>query len=156
MSFFNTGKLPFILNSEEGKVLNVLGDLITVKLSGEQTNGEYAILEGVSPPQGGPPLHIHHREDEAFYVLEGECEVICGNEKFRVTPGSFVFAPRDIPHTFRKVSAGPSKVLIIVSPAGIEKFFEELSQLPQDGPPDIEKVIEIARRYEIEFVLQQN
>lgn len=155
MSFFNTGKVPLTFRPEEGQVLNVLGELITVKLSGEQTNGEYAILHEISPPQGGPPLHIHHREDEAFYVLEGEYEVICGEETVRAVPGSFLFAPRDIPHTFRNISAGPSKVLVIVSPAGLEKFFEELSQLPQDGPPDIEKVIEIARRYEIEFILQQ-
>lgn len=155
MSFFNTGKSPFLFRPEEGQVLNVLGEIITVKLSGEQTNGEYAILHEVSPPQGGPPLHIHRREDEAFYVLEGEYEIICGDETIRATPGSFIFAPRDIPHTFRNVSAGASMVLVIVSPAGLEKFFEEISQLPQDGPPDIEKVMEIARRYEIEFVLQQ-
>lgn len=155
MSFFNTSnKLPVVMRPGEGKVLNVLGELITIQLSGEQSGGEYTVLHEISPPQGGPPLHIHHREDEAFFVIEGEYEIICGEDKINVSPGSFVYAPRNIPHTFRNVSQSASKVLVIVTPAGIEKFFEELSQLPQDVPPALETILEIAKRYEIEFVLQ--
>jgi quercetin dioxygenase-like cupin family protein len=154
MSFLPTGdKLPIALGSDEGKLLDVLGDIVTIKLTGEDTHGAYTVVQTFSPPQGGPPLHVHHREDEAFYVLEGELEIQCGENKIRAVPGSFVFAPREIPHSFQNINSVPAKVLILATPAGIEKFFEELSQLAKQGPPDIEKVKEIAQRYEIEFIL---
>lgn len=154
MSFLPTGdKLPIVLQPDDGKLLDVLGDTVTIFVTGEDTDGAYTIVQSVSPPQGGPPLHVHHREDEAFYVLEGEFEIQCGENNIRAVPGSFVFAPREIPHSFRNINSGSSKVLIIASPAGIEKFFEELSELASQGPPDIEKVKEIAQRYEIELML---
>ncbi len=157
MSFLPTGvKFPIVLQPNEGKLLDVLGEIITIKVAGEDTDGLYTILQEVSPPQGGPPLHLHHREDEAFYVLEGEYEVQCGENKIRAVPGSFILAPREIPHTFRNIGSGPSKVLVIATPAGIEKFFEELSELAKQGPPDIEKVKEIAERYEIELMLHES
>jgi quercetin dioxygenase-like cupin family protein len=156
MSFLPTpDKLPIVLQPDDGKVLDVLGDTVTIKVTGEDTDGIYTLVQTVSPPQGGPPLHLHHREDEAFYVLEGEFEVQCGENKIRAVPGSFVLAPREIPHTFRNINSGLSKILIIVTPAGIEKFFEELSELAQQGLPDIEKVKEIAHRYEIELMLHE-
>ena len=156
MSFLPTGdKSPIVLQPDEGKLLDVLGEIITIKVAGEDTDGVYTVLQEVSPPQGGPPLHLHHREDEAFYVLEGEYEVQCGENKIRAVPGSFILAPREIPHTFRNIGSGPCKVLVIATPAGIEKFFEELSQLAKQGPPDIERVKEIAGRYEIELMLHE-
>jgi quercetin dioxygenase-like cupin family protein len=157
MSFFPTGdKLPIVLQPDGGKLLDILGDTVTIKVTGEDTDGAYTVLQTVSPPQGGPPLHVHHREDEAFYVLEGEFEVQCGENKIRAVPGSFIFAPREIPHTIRNIHSGSSKVLVIVTPAGIEKFFEELSELAKQGPPDIKKVKEIAQRYEIELMLHED
>ena len=156
MSFLPTGdRLPIVLQPDDGKLLDVLGDTVTIKITGEDTDGAYTVLQSVPPPQGGPPLHVHHREDEAFYVLEGEIEIQCGENKIRAVPGSFVFAPRGIPHTFRNINSGSSKVLIIATPAGIEKFFEELSELAKQGPPDLEKVKEIAQRYEIELMLHE-
>lgn len=127
--------------------------MISIKAAGKDTGGAFTIIHEVSPPTGGPPLHLHRREDEAFYVLEGEYEIQCGDEKFKATIGSFIFAPRNIQHTFRNISAGPGKVLVIVSPAGIEKFFEELSELAKQGPPDLSKVKEMAESYEIELML---
>jgi mannose-6-phosphate isomerase-like protein (cupin superfamily) len=128
------------LRPDEGKVLDVLGEVLTIKVAGEDTDGAYTIIQEVSPPSGGPPLHLHHREDEAFYVLEGEYEVQYGDERISATPGTFIFAPREIPHTFRNVSAGRGKVLAIVTPAGIEKFFEELSEAAKQGPLDLGRV----------------
>lgn len=155
MSFLPTGnKLPIILKPDQGTVLEVLGELLTIKAAGQDTGGAYAVIQEASPPAGGPPLHLHHREDEAFYVLEGEYEIQYGNEKIQATTGSFIFAPREIQHTFRNVSAGPGKVLIIVTPAGIEKFFEELHELAKPGPPDLGRVKELAARYEIELMVQ--
>ena len=156
MSFLPTdGKLPILLQPDEGKVLNVMGEILTIKIAGEDTDGAYTIIQEVSPPSGGPPLHLHHKEDEAFYVLEGEYEIHCGDNKIRATPGTFVFAPRKIPHSFRNVSAGQGKVLAIVTPAGIEKFFEELSEAAKQGSLDIVRIREIAVKYEIELMVHE-
>ena len=148
MSFFGTNQ-PIILSSGEGTHLDVLGELITLLVSGKQTNGVFTVLSETSPPGGGTPLHTHHKEDEALYVLEGEYEIQCGDQMVRAGPGSFVFAPREIPHRLTNVSAGPSKVLGVVSPAGFEGFWEEVSQLAP--PPDIEKIMAIAKKYELEI-----
>jgi len=151
--FLPTGdKLPIVLQPDEGKVLDVLGEIITIKVAGEDTDGAYTIVQNVSPPSGGPPLHLHHREDEAFYVLEGEYEIQCGADRINATPG---FAPRKIPHTFRNVSAGRNKVLVIITPAGIEKFFEEMSEVAKQGPLDLGRVKEVAERYEVELMLHE-
>ena len=76
MSFFSAGEtVPRVLGPDEGTVLEVLGELITIKAAGQDTGGAYTVIQEASPPQGGPPLHLHHWEDEAFYVLEGEYEI---------------------------------------------------------------------------------
>lgn len=159
MSFFSSvdNLSSVALQPDEGKVFEVLGDKITVKVSGEDTGGTFAIMHEVSPPRGGPPPHVHHREDEAFYVLEGEYEVQCGDRKIHAVPGSFVFASRDIPHAFRNVSSGTGKVLVTIAPARIEKFFEELSALSNaaSGTPDLNQVKALAKRYDIEILVHE-
>jgi quercetin dioxygenase-like cupin family protein len=94
-------------------------------------------------------LHTHHRKDQALYILEGEYEVQCGDQKVRAAKGSFVFAPRKIPHKLTDVSQAPSRILGFSSPAGFEVFFEEVSRLP--SPPQMEKIMEIARKFELEI-----
>ena len=148
MSFFRANQ-PVILAPGEGTNLDVLGDLLTLLVSGKQTNGAFTVLSETSPPGGGTPLHTHHKEDEAMYVLEGEYEIECGDKRVRAGAGSFVFAPRDIPHKLTNVNAGSSRVLVFVSPAGFEGFWEEISQLAP--PPDIEKIMAIAKKYELEI-----
>ena len=146
MSFFR-GNHTVVLGPGEGTHLDVLGDLITLLVSGKETNGAFTVLSQTSPPGGGTPLHTHHKEDEALYVLEGEYEIQCGDRTVRAGPGSFVFAPREIPHKLTNVSSGPSTVLGIVSPAGVEGFWEEVSQLPL--PPDMDAVLAIAKKFNV-------
>ncbi len=148
MSFFEANK-PIILSPGEGTHLDVLGNLLTLLISGKQTNGAFTVFSSTSPAGGGTPLHTHHKEDEAFYVLEGEYEIQCGDQVFRAGPGSFVFAPRDIPHKLTNVSTGQGRVIGVVSPAGFEGFWEEVSQLAP--PPDMEKIMAIAKKYELEI-----
>ena len=148
MSFFRANQ-PVVLGPGEGTHLDVLGDLITLLISGNQTNGAFTVLSETSPPDGGTPLHTHHNEDEALYVLQGEYEIQCGEQTVRAGAGAFVFAPRDIPHKLTNVSSGPSTVLGIVSPAGFEGFWEEVSQLPP--PPDIDQILAIAKKYRLEI-----
>jgi quercetin dioxygenase-like cupin family protein len=149
MSFIGT-RHPLILNRGEGVHLDVLGEKLTLLVSGQQTHGAFAVISVTSPPGGGTPLHQHHDEDEAFYVLEGEYAIRCGARTVRAGPGSFVFAPRGVPHKLTNVSAEPSTHLGIVSPAGFERFFEEMSQLPK--PPAVERIMEVAAKYRLEIL----
>jgi quercetin dioxygenase-like cupin family protein len=129
--------------------LDVLGELITLLVSGNQTHGVFTVLSETSPPDGGTPLHTHHQEDEALYVLEGEYEIQCGEQTVRAGPGSFVFAPREILHRLANVSTGPSRVLGVISPAGFEGFWEKVSQLAP--PSDLEQILAIAKKYALEI-----
>ena len=137
------------------QVYNVLSETIFCKLSGEDTNGAYAVLESITPPDGGPPLHVHTREDECFYILEGEYEFQVGEQTLRASAGSFLFGPRGTPHRFRNVGSAVARHLVIAQPAGIENFFSEISDLTAEaegGPPDLTRVHELAARYGIELL----
>jgi quercetin dioxygenase-like cupin family protein len=143
----------------EGKTLWVADELMTFKVSGEDTAGAYALTDSVVPPGGGPPPHIHHREDEAFWVLQGELEVMVGETAFRASAGSFVHLPKDIPHAYENVGTGPARFLTLVVPAGVEKFFEEVGNPGNDvsSPPpfeeeDIEKLLAVAPKYGAEIL----
>lgn len=135
----------------EGKRLNVLGDNQRVLMAGEDTGGRYALIENFNPPGIGIPLHLHHNEDETFHVLEGQVEFQVGVETIKATAGTTVYLPRNTPHAFTIIGEAPAKMLIMLMPAGLEKYFEELSQLPSDQPPNMEEVMAISARYGIEF-----
>ena len=85
---------PKVVHAGDGMRLNVRGIVFSYKAVGEDTEGRYALTEGIVPPHHGAPEHIHHREDEAFYILEGEFEIECGGEIFRASPGTFALLPR--------------------------------------------------------------
>ncbi|MDP8909374.1 MAG: quercetin 2,3-dioxygenase [Chloroflexota bacterium] len=142
----------------EGKKLWVADELMTFKASGEDTGGTYSLTDSSVPPQGGPPPHIHHREDEAFWVLEGELEVFVGERCFKAGAGSFVHLPRGVLHSYQNVGIGPARFLTLIVPAGLEKFFEEVGKPGTDlasSPPfeeeDIERLLAIAPTYGVEI-----
>ena len=141
----------------EGRKIWMVGtDLITFKATGEDTNGQFFLIETLVLPGGGPPPHIHHRESERFYVLEGEFEFLARDEWIKVAPGSFVYVPKDSLHTFKNAGDSVGRLLVIVAPAGLDKFFEEAGEPGTDissppGPPDVEKLLAIAERYGTEF-----
>jgi quercetin dioxygenase-like cupin family protein len=143
----------------EGKMLWVADELMTFKVSGEDTSGAYALTDSVVPSEGGPPHHVHHREHEAFWVLEGELEVQVDESTFRAGPGSFVHLPKDVPHAYENVGTEPARFLTLIVPAGLEKFFEEVGKPGTDpfSPPpfeeDLEKFLAIAPKYGAEILL---
>lgn len=108
---------PLVLTSEEGPTVE-MGPLeqIMFKATGPATGGAFDLLEVTRQPGGGPPEHVHHRNDEAYYLIEGSCQVKFGNDVFAVTPGSFIFVPRGTPHTFGNTSAKPARMLVMVTP----------------------------------------
>lgn len=135
-----------------------LGSLMSLKASGEQTGGAFGLIEQVLPPGFAPPLHIHHDEDEAFYLLEGEMSFTCGDQTTRAKPGSFIFFPRDIPHWFRVEGTKSARLLQLNAPAGLERFFVEAGKpatelvLPPAELPDLEKLVSIAAKYNLEIL----
>ena len=145
---------------EEGRALSLVGDRITFKLTGTDTNNAFLLGEQVTPPGGGPPPHVHRHEDETFYILDGEFEFSLGDTTIRAVAGSVVYAPRNVPHRFTNVGALSGRLLVIVTPAGLEAFFAEAAADPSDGSPRspfsdeaIAKLVATAATYGIEIKL---
>jgi mannose-6-phosphate isomerase-like protein (cupin superfamily) len=141
-----------------GRTLWVLGDLYRFIAASEDTDGAFALVETTTPPENpGPPPHIHHQEDETFYLLEGQLELLVNDRTTTVSAGSFVRIPKGTLHTFRNVGTEPARFLAMVVPGGFEKFWEEVGEpatdpsSPPAGPPDVEKVMAAAPRYGLEI-----
>ena len=113
----------------EGRLLWVLGELVTRKVASEQTGGAYSIFEVVSQPQGGSPPHIQHREDECFYVLEGEYEFLVEGRTLRMPAGSLLYVPKGNLHAHKNGGEGTSRMLVSQTPGGLyERLFEEIGE----------------------------
>ncbi|SKA85629.1 Cupin domain-containing protein [Prosthecobacter debontii] len=142
---------PIHIPFAEGKLVNVIGNAITIRLHGRDTGGALSVIESIDKPDEGPPPHIHHREDETFQIIEGEYEFTCGGQAFKATKGATIFAPRGVPHAYRCVGRNPGRMVVTITPAGFEEFFDEVGRLsPQEQA--IPRVMEIADRYGLEFL----
>jgi quercetin dioxygenase-like cupin family protein len=106
----------------EGEQLWVVGDTYTFKLTARETGGRLLAWEAEIPPEAGPPPHIHHAQLEAYYVLEGELTILDDDRTFTARAGDFVYIPPGAVHAFRNASTRPARMLIWMSPAGLEKF----------------------------------
>ena len=142
----------------EGQAIWFLRNHMTVKATAATTNGGFGLLESLIAPGFSPPLHVHHREDESFYVLEGELTMRCGDRTFRATAGAFVFLPRDVPHTFVVEGDRPARMLTLLTPGGGEGVFidggrpAEHAGLPPVTPPDIAALKAVSFAYGAEIV----
>ena len=101
---------------------------VTILLDGDATGGAFALFDYVTDPGGSLPLHVHEREDEAFYILDGRFEFQIGDRMVVAEPGDFLVAPRGVPHVFRNLEDRPARKLSIVWPAGLDRFFLEVGQ----------------------------
>ena len=158
----STVRPSFGLGPGEGEARWWLGGLSTLKAAGKETDGLYALVEVVESQGAEVPFHVHHNEDEAFYVLEGEMTFYVGEERYRAVPGTFVFGPRDVPHAYT-VDSVSARFLMLCTPAGFEGFIEETSEpagaltLPpqpeaEPGEEEMEQLAALARRYGSEIV----
>lgn len=137
------------------------GDKYTFLITGEESNGRFFVMEGLVPPGGGPPPHVHAREDETLYILGGECIVGIGADRLAASEGDFVYLPRGTVHYFRNEGEEPMKMILTFSPPGIEKFFEEVFEPVRDPsapPPPVTKdlldcLLAAGDRYGLQFVL---
>lgn len=152
---------PTINTPPRGRTIAVVGDIYRFMATGEETNGKYALGEALVPPGGGPPPHVHSREEEGFFVLEGEITFTVNGEKVVAKAGTFANMPVGTPHSFKNESDRPAKMLISVAPADLEKMFFEVGVPLSAGattalPPtkdEIEKLLAVALGYGITILL---
>lgn len=142
----------------EGDAYWFLGNRMTVKARAAETNGGFGLIETVLAPGFSPPLHVHHGEDESFYLLEGELALRCGEREFRAGPGAFIFLPRGVAHSFRVEGERPARMLTLHTPGGGEGFFIEAGRpaeadgLPPASPPDIAALKRAGARYHADII----
>jgi mannose-6-phosphate isomerase-like protein (cupin superfamily) len=117
----------FARDSGEGEAWWWFGVLATIKATEEQTGGRNTLVEILAPDGYESVLHVHHQEDEGFYILEGEMTFYVGDQTIKARPGSFLFGPKDVPHAFR-VDSGPAKLLFVFTPAGFEGLIREMGE----------------------------
>jgi mannose-6-phosphate isomerase-like protein (cupin superfamily) len=144
----------------EKEALNWLGELAIIHTTGKETNGKYCIIELYATAQGSPPWHVHHNEDEGFFIIDGAFTFSVGNTSLKAKSGDYLMAPKGIPHTYSVDSPGHARLLMICSPAGFEEAVRSMSSRatslvppdPENAEIDFEKITAIAARYGIEFV----
>ena len=127
----------YMLKSREGQQIPAIGLGITKKTDGKSTHDAYSLFEYAIPPEtNGPPPHVHTREDESFICLAGRLDVHLGGTDYVQEPGAYLFLPRDVVHTFKNSYKDEARVISVVSPAGLERYYQALADLPP-GPKDI-------------------
>ena len=146
---------------EGRRSLWVLGELVTYKIPSQQTGGAYSLFEVATRPKTGLPPHIQHREDESFYVLEGEFEFLSGEETLRVVAGSLLYVSKGTLHAHNIVGEGVGRLLVSQTPGGLyERFFEEVGEkavdgevgaLGSEGQPDMRRIVKVAAEHGIEI-----
>jgi len=152
------GLMAYAATAGEGETTWFLQNRMTVKATAETTGGAYGLVESWIPAGSSPPLHVHHREDEAFFVLAGQVRFRCAEQDILAGPGSFVLLPRDVPHTFVVEGDETVHLLTLLTPGGGERFFLDAGR-PPEGPglppptrPDIERLARVAETYGMEII----
>jgi mannose-6-phosphate isomerase-like protein (cupin superfamily) len=142
----------FAVQPGEGTALETpTGDVVTIKADTGQTNGSLTVLELVISPNRGPALHTHLREDELWYVIEGDFRFKAGDAMLRASAGGLAFGPRGTPHCFQNIGDTPGRLLVISTPSGLERFFEQFAAL-LPGPVGPEAVATVSHANWVEFV----
>ncbi len=136
------------------------GDLYSLLVTGEETNNAFFQFEAIVPKGGGPPPHVHSREDESFYIVSGRLEILLGDKTYQAKRGDFVYIPRGTVHAFKNVGSDTAVQLVTFVPSGVERFFREVFPEVKDRnatpPPVTEELIkrmnEAAPKYGLKFV----
>jgi len=130
----NIKRKPITLSPTEGSILSVVGDTYRILANGKQTNGTFAIIDMLIPPDGGPGPHAHKEIEECFYVIDGEIEVKSEFGDYTASQGSFVYIPPGgVIHSFKNNTSKIAHLLCMVVPSGLEAFFEEIGSPVEPG-----------------------
>jgi mannose-6-phosphate isomerase-like protein (cupin superfamily) len=146
------------VSGEAKETLDVFGGVIAIHVDGADTANAYSLLQMSAPGddlprEAFPPAHIHHQEEEAWYILEGTFRFEVGGRTFDVAPGSFVLAPRGTQHTFWATGPQRHRWLTIFSPSGMEGYFREFAhEVHQYQHASREQIQALAQKYQFEFV----
>jgi quercetin dioxygenase-like cupin family protein len=149
---------PYALARDAAPELSFLGTRTYVTATAAQTGGGFGLVEHVLPPGFASPYHLHHGEDESFYVVEGRMTFVVDGQAITAGPGAFLFGPRLVPHGFRVEGDTLARLLLLATPGGFEQFVVELSQpapaagAPPAGPPDMATLMAVAARYQIDIL----
>jgi quercetin dioxygenase-like cupin family protein len=153
-------EVAHIPSGEGSRSLWVLSELVMCKITTHQTGGAYSLFEVATEPGTGPPPHIQHREDEAFYVTEGEYEFVVEGRTINAGAGSLIYVPKGNLHAHINVGEKPARMLVSQTPGGLhEQFFEDIGEERNDratarvldNPPDLNRIARIAAEYGIEM-----
>ncbi len=150
---------PVVVRSNEGEARWWFGGLAVFKATAADTGGQMSIVEVTEPPGTEAPLHVHHREDEGFWILEGDVTIEVGTATFELHAGDYAFGPRDIPHRYTVGAAG-CRMLFILTPGGFEDLVTGMSEPagsrtlppPPEGPPDMERIAAVAAAHGAELL----
>lgn len=151
---------PIAQRHDEGEAVWFLGTLATIRASADTTAGRVSVIEHLSPAGSGSPLHVHSREDEWFYVIEGELTFWVGGQVIEAPAGSFVYGPRGIAHTFVVSSDAPARFLLVTEPGGFDRFVRAAGEPaqsltippPPDEPPSLDAMVALAADHGIEII----
>ncbi len=152
------GKTGFATPANGGEAFWFLGSLMAVKARSEDTLGAFTLIEQLAPAGFSAPPHTHTTEEEAFFLLEGEMQVSCGDDSWSLESGGFVFLPREVQHSFSISSRSAARILQITSPAQFERFLAEAAEparertLPPPSEPDIPRMLAAAAKYGYEMM----
>ncbi len=149
--------VPRIVDVEDAETYTTpQAEEMAVLSRGDEPGEDYDIIEFAVPTEPGVvPLHVHHDNDEGFYVLEGELQLQIGDSRHRLTAGSYAYGPRGVPHAYRNVGDGPVRMLVIYQPGNFVTMTEEigdLGPLDMDDESALERVVPILESYGIEMV----
>lgn len=136
---------PILTDAGKGYTFAMLGTTMRLIAAATATGGQYTVIEQVTPPGWGPPRHIHAREDEIFYILEGAYELHVGDERRTVAAGASAILPRNLPHGFRNVASTPSRLLSVITPGGLEEYFLAVAKCSPLPTPA--QLVELARPF---------
>jgi quercetin dioxygenase-like cupin family protein len=153
-SMITQDRQPYI-NTTQDAAFQFFGCPTVIRSTGETTDNHFFLMESLDMPVGlASPYHVHHNEDEAFYVLEGELAVVVDGKWLTARSGTYVYGPRNIPHGFKVVGTKPARMLLMCAPAGFERFVRDLS-MPLDAvpaPPDVAQLVATAAKYNIDLL----
>ena len=145
-----TTNQPKVLAEGEGlRLQSGPGRDLVFKVTGDDTGGafDYFIVEVA--PHGGPPLHVHHRQEETIHVLKGQYKIRIGDEVFECNEGGFAYLPSGVPHAFLNLTDQSGEVIVVYTPGGGHKFYEELGPMSRGGSPDPKLIAALFEKYDM-------
>jgi quercetin dioxygenase-like cupin family protein len=152
---------PYAVDHEEGTSVWFMGSLITIKATAATTQGSFSLVEQLAPPGPAAPWHVHHEDDELFYIIEGEITGKVGDQTIEATAGSTIYLPHGIPHSYRINGSEPARLLVTTFKPGFEQYFAEVGDpaeefdLPPAEPPTpefMDRVNALAPKYGVEIL----